>query len=311
MTAQGESVARQVLDEARRAAGGGAALAAALQTANVGPDSGAYSVSAISNWIKGRTRPPADVLLAAAALYGISLDGPLGLDATTATRTAPPPAPAPSSGSDDVEGLRAAVSRLEAFVQENLGNRRASATPADTKDVRAVFATRSESQAAVPLVRALASAEHADVMGLGLNAVCQGVSDVTLAELLEGGLVLRCLFLDPEGSAIQAREDEEGHPRGHLADLTRSNVQALQRVRERLSGEARDRLQLRAYDETVRFNITTFDHHRTLVQPYLPGHRGLDAPTLLIEADDDEPHGIFPVFDQVFTATWDNARDLD
>ncbi len=79
MTALGEAVTRQVLEEARRGAGGGAALAAALQDANVGPDSGAYSVSAISNWIKGRTRPPADVLLAAAALYGISLDKPLGL----------------------------------------------------------------------------------------------------------------------------------------------------------------------------------------------------------------------------------------
>jgi transcriptional regulator with XRE-family HTH domain len=309
MTAQGEAVARQVLDEARRAAGGGAALAAALQTANVGPDSGAYSVSAISNWIKGRTRPPADVLLAAASLYRISLDGPLGLSSTTGG--APTPTPSPVKDTDDVEGLRAAVARLESLVHDNLGSRRTDPAPGDTKDVRAVFATRSEAQAAVPLVRALASAEHVDAMGLGLNAICQGVSDVTLAELLENGLILRCLFLDPEGRAIQAREDEEGHPRGHLSDLSRSNVQALQRVRERLSDGARDRLELRGYDDTVRFNITTFDHHRTLVQPYLPGDRGLDAPTLLIDADEDEPHGVFPVFDQVFTTTRDRARALD
>ncbi len=305
MTAQGEAVTRQVLEEARRAAGGGAALATALQDANVGPDSGAYSVSAISNWIKGRTRPPADVLLTAAALYGISLDGPLGVAGTGRDLARDV---ARAQDGSDIEHLRAAVARLEALVIDGRNVRRSNDFGQATKDVRAVYATRSEAQAAVPLVRALASAEHVDAMGLGLNGICQGVSDVTLTELLENGLILRCLFLDPDGRAIEAREDEEEHPRGHLSALTRSNIQALERVRDRLTEHARDRLQIRTYDQTVRFNITTFDHHRSLVQPYLPAGRGLDAPMFLIEADESEPHGVFAVFEQVFTATWELAH---
>lgn len=67
-------VVRTVLEDARRAAGSGAALGAGLEDEGVAPDGGRYSESAISNWIKGRTMPPADVLLAAAKLAGISLD---------------------------------------------------------------------------------------------------------------------------------------------------------------------------------------------------------------------------------------------
>jgi hypothetical protein len=179
------------------------------------------------------------------------------------------------------------------------------------KDVMAVFATRAETQAAFPLVRTLAAAERVDVMGLSLNAVCQNISDVTLVELVENGLRLRCLFLDPDGRSVRAREDEEGFPAQHLADLTRTNMHALMRLRGQLSAEAVDRLQIRTYDETVRFNITVADGHRAMVQPYLHHTRGLDSPTFVIEASDDEPHGIFPIFERVFTEAWDGGRDAD
>jgi hypothetical protein len=69
-------------------------------------------------------------------------------------------------------------------------------------------------------------------------------------------------------------------------------------------------VQVRAYDEPARFSIITIDGTRSLVQPYLPRLRGLDAPVLLIDADDAEPHGLFPVFEQVFTETWERARAI-
>ena len=263
------------------------------------PESGTYSESAVSNWIKARARPPADVVLAAASLYGISLDSRLGVES-----------PAVTTGPEGIDELRGAVHRLEALVHERL------APPSEqslfsTRDVRGVFATRSEAQSAVPVLRTLASAEHVDAMGLSLNALCQTVSDVTLAELVENGLTLRCLFLDPDGKATKARELEEGHPVGHLAKLTRANLLVIERLRERLTPEAEGRVQVRTYDEPVRFNITNIDGTRSLVQPYLPKLRGLDAPTLLIEADDEEPHGLFPVFERVFTETWERSRAVE
>lgn len=65
---------RDVLDDARRAVGSGPAFAERLKDLGVGPATGLYSQSAVSNWINGRTMPPADVLIAAARIAGISLD---------------------------------------------------------------------------------------------------------------------------------------------------------------------------------------------------------------------------------------------
>ncbi len=64
------SLVRKVMAQARQAAGSGTKFAARLKEFGVGPDDG-YSESAISNWINGRVMPPADVLLAAAAIAGI------------------------------------------------------------------------------------------------------------------------------------------------------------------------------------------------------------------------------------------------
>jgi outer membrane murein-binding lipoprotein Lpp len=277
-------------------------LAAALKGAGVGPDTGAYSESAVSNWIKGRTRPPADVVLAAAALHGLSLDAALG--GTPASGETP----SMSRASSDVDDLRAAVARLEMMV---LGRTRSDeGAPPRLRDLTGVYPTRSDAQAAVPLLRTIASAERVEAMGLSLNAICQGISDVTLRELIENGLTLHCLFLDPDGAATRAREDEEGFPPQHLSEITRTNIHALERVRDALTSEAGERLQIRTYDEPIRFNITLIDRQRAFVQLYLGDARGLDSPTLQLESRDDEPHGLFPVFEQVLETTWERASAL-
>jgi hypothetical protein len=86
-----------------------------LKEAGVAPD-GAYSESAVSNWIKGRTRPPADVVLASAALYSLSLDQPLGVQGNAPAVVAPKV----SAADDEVGELRAAVARLETLVNARL-----------------------------------------------------------------------------------------------------------------------------------------------------------------------------------------------
>ena len=68
------TLVRDVLDEARRTVGSGPAFAERLRNEGVGPATGLYSQSAVSNWINGRTMPPADVLIAAARIAGIPLD---------------------------------------------------------------------------------------------------------------------------------------------------------------------------------------------------------------------------------------------
>lgn len=265
---------RQVLEEARNQAGSAAALSAELQRAGIAPETGGYSPSAVSNWIRGRVRPPADVVLAAARLFDIPLWGRHSGDS-----------PGKSVEADEVP------------VDHQL------------KDVIGAFSSRSESQVRLPFLQMLTSARCADLMGLSLNSLCQGIADHTVVELVEAGLSLRCLFLAPDSDHTHQREQEESLPQGHLSNLTNGNMERLRRIQSHLSPEARNRLLIKTYSSTLRFNLTILDNHLALVQLYLSSARGLSSPSFLLESSFNEPHGLFPIIRSEFDNTWEHARN--
>ncbi|MGB5755682.1 MAG: hypothetical protein WBM50_02105 [Acidimicrobiales bacterium] len=99
------AIVGELVENARRAAGNGEALAQQLEALGVRGERGSrYSMSAISNWVKGRTMPPADVLLAVAVTSGQSLDAKLVQHLGDGQ----------GSGGGDIDGLRAEVARLQA-----------------------------------------------------------------------------------------------------------------------------------------------------------------------------------------------------
>lgn len=68
------------IDRARRRAGSNGALAEALAGAGIrAPGGGPYTDSAVSSWAKGKSAPPARVLLAAMHVTGVTV--PTGSDA--------------------------------------------------------------------------------------------------------------------------------------------------------------------------------------------------------------------------------------
>ncbi|MGW7537544.1 DUF5919 domain-containing protein [Amycolatopsis sp. NPDC054798] len=177
-------------------------------------------------------------------------------------------------------------------------------------DVTAVFTTRPEFSHEMPPHRLFDDADSISIVGLSLNALCQQYSDRSLMELLENGTTVRALFLDPAGEYIKAREREEGHPPGVLATLTTLNTQTLQRLQSKLSPSARENLQIRTYDEPVRFNITVIDNDTCVVQPYLPDARGVESPTLVMERQAGKPAGLFDTFAQVFESMWARSTEV-
>ena len=176
-------------------------------------------------------------------------------------------------------------------------------------DVAAVFASRSEFAAKVEPCALFEGASRIRAVGLSLNLICQQVPDQQLRRMLAEGTQLTCLFLDPDGEAIKAREREEEHPPGHLAGLTSLNIQVMSRLRDRLPADVQDRMRLAVYDETIRFNIILVDDRACVVQPYLPQARGIDSPTLLLRPD-GTPGGLYPIFEQVYDAIAKRSRPL-
>nr|WP_219632875.1 DUF5919 domain-containing protein [Haloechinothrix aidingensis] len=172
--------------------------------------------------------------------------------------------------------------------------------------IERVFLSRAEFAHQVPPHSFLDHAHKVRLAGLSLNMLCQSYPDHSLVALLESGCEVRCLFLDPDGASIKTREQEEHLAEGHLSTLTRLNMEVLQRVRGRLTGEARDRLQVRTYDEPIRFNITLIDDERCFAQPYMPDTRGVDSPTFVATRDGNEA-GLYDVFEQVFESLWNKG----
>ncbi|WP_157249010.1 DUF5919 domain-containing protein [Nonomuraea typhae] len=184
-----------------------------------------------------------------------------------------------------------------------------SSSPPNLADVTAVFSSRSAFSSAYPASELFDNAKEISAAGLSLNVLCQSYPDHQLKRLLESGTRIRCLFLDPKGTAIRAREDEERYTDGTLTTLTALNITMLTRLRDKLTPEAAERLELHVYDETIRFNILIIDRGTCVVQPYLPQARGVDSPTFVI-TDNTAAEGLFPVFDQVFTDMWERSRPV-
>jgi uncharacterized protein DUF5919 len=190
----------------------------------------------------------------------------------------------------------------------------APAPPAPTDedrlaDVVAVFPTRAEFTCAVTPYDLFDAAADIRAAGLSLNLLCQQYPDQRLRGLIENGARLHCLFLDPDGEAIKAREREEGYTDHQLVTLTRLNIEVLSRLRDRLPETARDRLCIAVYDETLRFGIVLVDEDTCVLQPYLPHARGVDSPTFVIRRSPGRP-GLYSTFARIYTELWELSRPI-
>lgn len=185
----------------------------------------------------------------------------------------------------------------------------ADETASRTADLTAVFMTRNDFLRAVSLDDLFGAATDISLSGLSLNLLCQHYPDTEIIRLLKGGTAIRALFLDPAGRYIADRETEEDHSPDVLSGLTKTNIATLRRIQNRLPAETAGNLQLRTYDEPLRFNLTLIDGARCVVQTYLPHARGMESPTFMIEKLDDT-EGLLSVFTYVFEHYWNRGNPV-
>ncbi|MGH2770391.1 MAG: DUF5919 domain-containing protein, partial [Actinomycetota bacterium] len=66
---------------------------------------------------------------------------------------------------------------------------------------------------------------------------------------------------------------------------------------------------LATYDEPIRFHIVLVDDQIGIVQPYLPGVRGVDSPTFLLRRLPGR-EGLLPAFQQAFSWLSDRSSPV-
>ncbi|TDO67687.1 hypothetical protein EV651_103601 [Kribbella sp. VKM Ac-2571] len=174
--------------------------------------------------------------------------------------------------------------------------------------VTAIYTSRTEFSHEIPTPKLFDSASEVAAAGLSLNLICQQYPDLKLRALLRRASV-RLLFLDPDGESIQRRNREEGHEEGHLSAWSRGNINIMSRLRDDL-GEAADKLELRMYDETIRFNLMFIDQRLCVMQTYLPALRGLDSPTFVMERTGNESSDLYSVYHHIFASLWESGKTI-
>lgn len=146
-----------------------------------------------------------------------------------------------------------------------------------------IFLTRTAFTSANPTSALFECASHIYMSGISLNLLCQQFADRRLRAIIEGGTCIECLFLDPKGASLKLREKEEGLDIGELSALTAININWIKGVRNNLPKEYMPLLRIGIYDQVARFNFIFIDGELCVAQPYLPGLRGLDSPTLRVK----------------------------
>lgn len=178
----------------------------------------------------------------------------------------------------------------------------------DLAGLTAVFTSRPEFAQRMPPDSLFADATSVDAAGLSLNFICQQYPDRRLRSLLARARV-RLLFLDPLGDAINRRNAEEEHEPGILAHLTTANINVVRRIRDGLDEDAASRVEIRTYDETIRFNIMLVDNQLGIMQPYLPQSRGVDAPSFVMKRKDPDDD-LYGVFAGLFDTLWERGKSI-
>ncbi|MEV6890784.1 DUF5919 domain-containing protein [Kribbella sp. NPDC051137] len=181
-------------------------------------------------------------------------------------------------------------------------------TPAEYAGVTAIYTSRTEFSHEIPTPKLFDNASEVSAAGLSLNLICQQYPDLKLRALLRRASV-RLLFLDPDGESIRRRNREEGHEEGHLSAWSRGNINIMSRLRDELGGAA-DKLELRMYDETIRFNLMFIDQKLCVMQTYLPALRGLDSPTFVMERTGSDSSDLYSVYDQIFASLWETGKTI-
>jgi transcriptional regulator with XRE-family HTH domain len=176
--------------------------------------------------------------------------------------------------------------------------------------VTAAYASRSAFASAMPVHELFDGATDISAAGLSLNILCQQYSDSRLIDLVNRGTTLRMLLLEPHGEAIRRREQEEHYQPGFLSGLNELNLGILDRVKARLHPDARERMQIRVYDQTIRFNIILVDERVCIAQPYLAHSRGVECPTFVAHRT-GQPDCLYDVFAHAFIETWEYGRPYE
>lgn len=174
-------------------------------------------------------------------------------------------------------------------------------------DTACVFASRTSFDNCIGVQRIFSQAKEIKAMGISLNSIILNWGRNDLLRLIQNPTSkLMLLFLDPESDSTKMRESDESLPQGTISQITRTNLNIIKRLSKEI-GDDSNKLMYRLYDMTPYINMYIIDNKVIILQHYLSGLRGQEAPVFVIK-DEGNESGLFNVYNALFKKTWEEAK---
>jgi len=175
-------------------------------------------------------------------------------------------------------------------------------------DTVCVFNSRASFESCIDIHGLFEQSKEIKAIGISLNTITLNWGTESLLDLIGNSASdVKLLFLQPDCDATKMREIDEGLRSGTISQLTQTNVNLVMKALDQLNG-AKGCLQYKFYETIPFINMYIIDNNIIVLQHYLSGRRGQEAPVYVIREDGNKI-GLFKIYNDLFFKIW-NTYEL-
>lgn len=174
-------------------------------------------------------------------------------------------------------------------------------------DTACVFDSRTSFDNCIGVQRLFSQASEIKAMGISLSSITLNWGRNNFTRLIKDSKSqISLLFLDPNSDSTKMREIDELLPQGTISQVTQTNLNIINQIIKEL-GNDQNRLRYRLYNKYPYINMYIIDNKIIILQHYLSGLRGQEAPVFIIR-DEGNDNGLFRCYNALFQKTWEEAQ---
>lgn len=174
-------------------------------------------------------------------------------------------------------------------------------------DTACVFDSRTSFDNCIGVQRLFSQASEIKAMGISLSSIALNWGRNDFIRLIKNSKSqISLLFLDPKSDSTKMREIDESLPRNTISQVTQTNLNIINQIIKEL-GNDRNRLRYHLYNKYPYINMYIIDNKLIILQHYLSGLRGQEAPVFIIR-DEGNDTGLFRCYNALFQKTWEEAQ---
>ncbi len=177
-------------------------------------------------------------------------------------------------------------------------------------EIKKVFARRSAVASNWGIENHVSEAKDIRCVGISNTELTTKLDTEALQFAIDKGAKVEMFFLHPNSKFTADREEEEGHAKDYIKNMTEMTIAYISRFKKRLKAEQKDSVKIYTYDILPRMNMLLMDS-QIILQYYANRIPGMKNPSFLIERQESSPVYDFciDIFDYIKTVSKEIVED--